>query len=115
MNNTTSMNRETTSKRRASLTRFAGAVGAGFAGLFVLPILGTLGVSFALIGAGLPVLSVLNLIGLTHIPFNLLLWQVVGVPQIFVALLVGGVFLGLGWLCLLGLKKFFAFSRWLTR
>ena len=115
MNNTTSRNAENTMVRQAPLKRFAGALGTGFAGLFVLPILGVLGVSFALIGAGLPVLSILNLIGLTHIPFNVLLWQIVGIPQVFVALIVGTVFLGLGLLCFWGLKKFFAISRRLTR
>lgn len=115
MNNTASMDKKTTSVRQAPLARVAGAIGTGFAGLFVLPILGILGGSFALIGVGLPILSILNIIGLTHIPFNVLLWQVVGIPQIFVALIVGGVFLCLGGLCYLGLKKFFAFSRWLTR
>lgn len=115
MNNTTGTNMGTTSVRRVPLARFACTVGTGFAGLFVLPILATLGVSFAVIGAGLPVLSILNLIGITHIPFNVLLWQVIGIPQVFVALIAGAVFLGLGWLCFLGLKKFFAFSRWLTR
>lgn len=106
---------ENTSQRRAPLARLAGAVGTGFAGLFVLPILGTLGVSFAIIGAGLPVLSILNLIGLAHIPFNVLFWHITGIPQVLVGLIVGGVFITLAALCYFGLRKFFAFSRWLTR
>lgn len=115
MNNTSGMNMESTSVQRSPFARVTGVIGAGFAGLFVLPFLGILGVSFSIVGIGAPILSILNIIGLTHIPFNFFLWQVVGVPQIFVALIVGTVFLGVGWLCFMGLKKFFEFGRWLTR
>lgn len=109
MNNTTNNNMLNTT------TRIGGTIITGFAGMFALPILGILGVSFAAIGVGLPILSVLNLIGLTHIPFNILFWHIIGVPQVFVATIVGIVFLSLSWICGQGLKKFFAFSRRVTR
>lgn len=115
MNDTLGMNIQNKAQPRTGIARIGGMIGAGFAGLFVLPVLSILGVSFAVIGAGLPVLSILNLVGLTHIPFNVLFWQIIGLPQVFVALIVGVVFLALGWLCFLGLKRFFAFSRRLTR
>lgn len=111
MNNSTGLNDQNSTVNRSGAARTLGAVGKGFAGIFLLPILSILGVSFAAIGAGLPVLSILNLIGFTHIPFNVLFWQIVGIPQIFVAMIVGAVFLGLGCLCFLGLKKFFALGR----
>lgn len=115
MNNTSNTYAQDNTKQKTAGARFLGSLGAGFAGLFVLPVLGVLGVSFAAIGAGLPVLSILNLVGLTYVPFNVLLWQIVGFPQVLVALLVGAVFLALGWLCFLGLKKFLAFSRRVSR
>lgn len=113
MNNTLNMPNE--AQKRTAIARVGGAIGAGFTGLFAVPVLGTLAVSFAAIGAGLPVLSILNLVGLTHIPFNVLFLQITGVPQVFAALVAGAIFIALGALCFLGLKRFFAFSRWLTR
>lgn len=98
-----------------SVTRMAGAISVGAAGLFVLPILSVLCIAFAAIGVGLPVLSVCNLIGITHIPFNVLFWQISGLQQVFVAVIAGFAFLGLYRLCVRGLKGFFAYSRRVTR
>lgn len=106
------MNNATTQK--AAVTRMAGALTVGAVGLFALPVLSVLCVAFAAIGAGLPILSVLNLIGITHIPFNVLFWQINGLQQVFVAVIVGGAFLGLCRLCACGLKGFFAYSRRVT-
>ena len=111
----TKTNVQENAARKTTGTRILAGAGTGFAGLFLLPILGILGVSFVAIGAGLPVLSILNLIGITHIPFNVLFWQIVGLPQVLVAVVVGAVFMALGLLCFFSLKKFFAFSRSLTR
>lgn len=102
------MNNSTTSKTTA--TRMAGAVSVGALGFFALPVLSVLCAAFAAIGAGLPVLSVLNLLGITSIPFNVLFWQISGLQQVVVAVLVGVAFLWLSRLCVRGLKGFFAYS-----
>lgn len=109
MNNTTGNNTPNTA------TRIGNAILIGFAGMFVLPIFSILWAVFAAIGIGLPILSILNLIGFTHIPFNILFWHIIGVPQVFMAAVVGTMFLSLSWLCWQGLKKFFTFSRRITR
>lgn len=101
--------------QKTSIIRIAGALSAGVAGLFVLPVLSVLCIAFAAIGVGLPVLSVFNLIGITHIPFNILFWEISGLRQVFVAVIVGMAFLGLCRLCARGLKGFFAYSRQVTR
>lgn len=105
------MNNTTNNYVPNTAARIGGAILIGFTGMFALPILGVLGVSFTAVGIGLPILSVLNLIGFTHIPFNILFWHITGVPQVLVATVIGVVFLSLSWLCWQGLKKYFAFSR----
>lgn len=101
--------------QKASVTRVAGAISVGTVGLFALPVPSVLCIAFAAIGAGLPILSVLNLIGITDIPFNVLSWQITGLGQVFVAVIAGAAFLGLCRLCARGLKGFFAYSRRVAR
>lgn len=87
------MNSATTQK--TSVTRMAGAVSVGVVGFFALPVFSVLCVAFFAIGVGLPGLSILNLIGITQIPFNVLFWQVSGLGHVFEAMVIGAVFLGL--------------------
>lgn len=101
--------------KKGFMAQMAGVASVGFAGLFALPVFSILCVAFTAIGIGLPVLSVLNLIGITHVPFNVVRWQINGFPQVFVAVIVGVAFLGLSRLCSRGLKRFFAYSRRVTR
>ena len=115
MNNTMSMNTNEATVQRPLGTRIGNALGVGFTGLFVLPVLSVLGVSLTAIGAGLPVLSILNLAGVTRIPFNILFLQITGLPQVLVAAVCGAGFFGLGRLCFAGLKRFFAFKRQVLR
>lgn len=92
-------------------TRMLRRIAFCFAGLIVVPVLSVLGFSFVVIGVGLPVLSVLNLIGITSIPFNILFMQITGVQQLIVALLLGALFIGLANRARTGLKRFFSIQR----
>lgn len=109
------MNNKTDNRRPDPVDPIRGTLLIGLAGLVVLPTCGILCTSFAAIGIGLPILSVLNLIGLTNIPFNILFWHIRGIPQVLLATGFGIVFLILSRLCFRGLKKFCAFRRKITR
>jgi len=81
------------------------------AGIFLIPTLPILCITFVCVGVALPVLSILNLLSITNIPFNVLFFKVTGLPQIAIALISGILFLFAGLGCYNGLKNFLKMSR----
>lgn len=84
-------------------------IGVGFAGLILLPTLSILSIFFIFLGFALPAISFTNLFGFTNIPFNVAFYQVTGILQVMIAIIVGIVFLAAGYGCFMGLKRFL---RW---
>jgi hypothetical protein len=59
-------------KERGVMERLGSGLAVIFSGIFILPILTVLTGAFGMIGIGLPVVAVMNLFGILHIPFNVL-------------------------------------------
>ena len=54
-------------KERGVMERLGSALAVIFSGIFIVPILTVLTGAFGMIGIGLPVVAVLNLLGIVHI------------------------------------------------
>lgn len=81
------------------MERLGSALAVIFSGIFIVPILTVLTGAFGMIGIGLPVVAVLNLLGILHIPFNVLFITLTGMPQVFTGVIVGMIFIALSFLC----------------
>lgn len=64
-----------------------------------------------MIGIALPVVAVLNLLGILHIPFNVLFITLTGMPQVFTGVIVGMIFVALSYFCGNVLKKYIAIAK----
>ncbi|MBO0453362.1 hypothetical protein [Candidatus Enterococcus murrayae] len=98
-------------KEKNMMEKIVGGIAVVFSGMFIVPILSVLSGAFGLIGIGLPAITLLNLFGLTHIPFNVLFVTLTGFPQIFVGFLVGMIFIALSFICGSILKKYAAMAK----
>ncbi|WP_413538546.1 hypothetical protein [Enterococcus malodoratus] len=98
-------------EERNMFERIGSGVAVVFSGIFILPILSVLTGAFGMIGVALPAISMLNLFGILHIPFNVLFVTLTGLPQVFVGFLVGLIFLALSYVCGSTLKKYITIAK----
>lgn len=98
-------------KERGVMERLGSGLAVFFSGIFILPILTVLTGAFGMIGIGLPVVAVMNLFGILHIPFNVLFITLTGMPQVFTGVIVGMIFIALSFLCGGLLKKYMAIAK----
>lgn len=88
---------------------------ASIAGIIIIPTLSILCFAFAVIGIALPGVSLLNLLHITNIPFNILFMQVKGIPQLIIAVTTGLIFLIWAFMCGVGLRKYFSLAKKIMR
>lgn len=98
-------------KDRNMIERIGSGMAVIFSGMFILPILSVLTGAFGIIGVGLPIVAMLNLFGILHLPFNVLFVTLTGFPQVVVGFIVGLIFVALSVICGSLLKKYMTIAR----
>ena len=87
--------------------RLTAFLGAGFTGIIVVPTLSILSVVFTAVGIGVFTVPFLNLLGIMRIPYYVLTFPVLGLPQVLVGAVTGAMLVLAGAVCGIVLIKYF--------